>query len=123
MFEETKKPLKLIKNFFFFSKHRKSRVLSTVTTEFGRSISVPADRMISKSISPNHNPNTPTTPELEYVLLTHKYKQNFKLFCNTKHICKLYIFVFDWHFYCFTTNTTYKFKKKKSNEIKSIKNG
>lgn len=50
--------------FLYNSKHRKSRVLSSVNTEFGRSISVPADRMVSKSVSPQ-NPNTPTTPELE----------------------------------------------------------
>lgn len=58
--------------FYVRSKHRKSRVLSAGTnsgtnTEFVRSVSVPADRMISKTPTLLNNIviNMPTTPDLE----------------------------------------------------------
>ncbi|XP_067615428.1 mitogen-activated protein kinase kinase kinase 15 isoform X3 [Eurosta solidaginis] len=55
-----------------FSKQRKLRLNPPSTTEFGRSISVPADRLVNKSPLPilmssisAGTCNTPTTPELE----------------------------------------------------------
>lgn len=52
---------------FLCSKHRKSRVLSTPSAEFSRSISVPADRVVARKISQGSTGGavTPTTPELE----------------------------------------------------------
>lgn len=55
--------------FIFDSKPRKLRpVLPINTSEFGRSISVPADRLVQKTTPPltyNTTSNTPTTPDLE----------------------------------------------------------
>jgi len=51
-----------------FSKPRKMRPALPINTEFGRSISVPADRFVHKTTPPlsyNTTCNTPTTPELE----------------------------------------------------------
>lgn len=45
----------------FFSKHRKLRLAIAGGSDFNRSVSVPADRLISKS----KNNHTPTTPETE----------------------------------------------------------
>lgn len=58
-----------------YRKHRhKSRILNPIsTTEFVRSVSVPADRMISKSSVPSHPSATPVTPDLEYVRLNLEY--------------------------------------------------
>lgn len=59
--------------FHDFRKHRhKSRVLNPTNTnsEFIRSVSVPADRMISKGSAPFNPVTTPVTPDLEYVLTT-----------------------------------------------------
>lgn len=48
-------------------KHRKPRMVQN--TELSRSISVPADKIITKSIAPNQSYsttcNSPTTPEIE----------------------------------------------------------
>lgn len=56
-----------------FSKHRKSRAISTTSTtssaapsvEFSRSVSVPADRIKNNTPLNNIIVNTPTTPDLE----------------------------------------------------------
>ncbi|XP_054742509.1 mitogen-activated protein kinase kinase kinase 15 [Anastrepha obliqua] len=57
---------------FLNDKHRKLRLNPPSTSEFGRSISVPADRLVNKSTLPAlissisaGTCNTPTTPELE----------------------------------------------------------
>lgn len=62
--------------FYLCRKHRKSRIISntsinTPTAEFVRSVSVPADRMVSKSVMTFNNiaVSTPITPDLEYVML------------------------------------------------------
>lgn len=53
--------------FSLISKHRKSRVLTAPSAEFSRSISVPADRVVARTISQGSTGGavTPTTPELE----------------------------------------------------------
>ncbi|KAH8343720.1 mitogen-activated protein kinase kinase kinase 15 [Drosophila kikkawai] len=53
---------------FLADKQRKLRPVLPINTEFGRSISVPADRLVHKTTPPlsyNTTCNTPTTPELD----------------------------------------------------------
>ncbi|KAL7730102.1 hypothetical protein ACLKA6_009379 [Drosophila palustris] len=64
----------LLEDPFLQDKPRKLRpVLPINTSEFGRSISVPADRLVHKTTPPltyNTTSNTPTTPDLEVTLST-----------------------------------------------------
>ncbi|XP_037942653.1 mitogen-activated protein kinase kinase kinase 15, partial [Teleopsis dalmanni] len=61
----------LLEDPFLSDKHRKLRLGPPTTSDFGRSISVPADRLVHKSNNPalmtyaSATCNTPTTPELE----------------------------------------------------------
>ncbi|XP_059610269.1 mitogen-activated protein kinase kinase kinase 15 isoform X4 [Phlebotomus argentipes] len=58
----------LLEDLFLSDKHRKSvRAPATNVIELSRSVSVPAERLISKSVSPNSSQScaTPTTPELD----------------------------------------------------------
>uniref|UniRef100_A0A0A1XN16 Mitogen-activated protein kinase kinase kinase 15 n=1 Tax=Zeugodacus cucurbitae TaxID=28588 RepID=A0A0A1XN16_ZEUCU len=62
----------LLEDPFLNDKHRKLRLNAPASSEFGRSISVPADRLVNKSTLPAlmssisaNTCNTPTTPELE----------------------------------------------------------
>lgn len=64
----------LLEDPFLQDKPRKLRpALPIHTSEFGRSISVPADRLVQKTTPPltyNTTSNTPTTPDLEVTLST-----------------------------------------------------
>ncbi|KAM8705382.1 hypothetical protein ACLKA7_009790 [Drosophila subpalustris] len=64
----------LLEDPFLQDKPRKLRpVLPINTSEFGRSISVPADRLVHKTTPPltyNTTSNTPTTPDLDVTLST-----------------------------------------------------
>ncbi|XP_034487697.1 mitogen-activated protein kinase kinase kinase 15 isoform X2 [Drosophila innubila] len=64
----------LLEDPFLQDKPRKLRpALPINTSEFGRSISVPADRLVQKTTPPltyNTTSNTPTTPDLEVTLST-----------------------------------------------------
>ncbi|XP_059610268.1 mitogen-activated protein kinase kinase kinase 15 isoform X3 [Phlebotomus argentipes] len=60
----------LLEDLFLSDKHRKSvRAPATNVIELSRSVSVPAERLISKSVSPNSSQScaTPTTPELDSI--------------------------------------------------------
>uniref|UniRef100_A0A1L8DKG4 mitogen-activated protein kinase kinase kinase n=1 Tax=Nyssomyia neivai TaxID=330878 RepID=A0A1L8DKG4_9DIPT len=60
----------LLEDSFLSDKHRKSvRAPAQSVAEFSRSISVPAERLISKNISPQSSQScaTPTTPELDSI--------------------------------------------------------
>lgn len=71
-------------------KHRKSRILNPPNNnEFIRSVSVPADRMISKSTAP-FNPVTPVTPDLEYVSMNQ----------SITHLIVIQMFLFVFIFEC-----------------------
>uniref|UniRef100_A0A1A9VVY2 Protein kinase domain-containing protein n=1 Tax=Glossina austeni TaxID=7395 RepID=A0A1A9VVY2_GLOAU len=61
--EESERPTaaQLLEDPFLSDKHRKLRLGPPTSSDFGRSISVPADRLVTKSRSNN----TPTTPEIE----------------------------------------------------------
>ncbi|XP_031620705.1 mitogen-activated protein kinase kinase kinase 15 isoform X2 [Contarinia nasturtii] len=61
----------LLEDPFLSEKHRKSRILNpTNNTEFIRSVSVPADRMISKNAPPFNPITTPVTPDLDTSMST-----------------------------------------------------
>ncbi|XP_059610267.1 mitogen-activated protein kinase kinase kinase 15 isoform X2 [Phlebotomus argentipes] len=65
----------LLEDLFLSDKHRKSvRAPATNVIELSRSVSVPAERLISKSVSPNSSQScaTPTTPELDSCLSSTK---------------------------------------------------
>ncbi|XP_055699496.1 mitogen-activated protein kinase kinase kinase 15 isoform X3 [Phlebotomus papatasi] len=58
----------LLEDPFLSDKHRKAvRTPAPNVTEFSRSVSVPAERLVSKSVSPHNSQScaTPTTPELD----------------------------------------------------------
>ncbi|EDV41736.1 uncharacterized protein Dana_GF17624 [Drosophila ananassae] len=60
--------LQLLDDPFLADKPRKLRPALPINTDFGRSISVPADRLVHKTTPPlsyNTTCNTPTTPELD----------------------------------------------------------
>ncbi|XP_037046666.1 mitogen-activated protein kinase kinase kinase 15 isoform X3 [Bradysia coprophila] len=62
----------LLEDHFLSDKHRKSRVTTVASNEFSRSVSVPADRMITKTVSSSQynsssSANTPTTPDLDLI--------------------------------------------------------
>ncbi|XP_055676600.1 mitogen-activated protein kinase kinase kinase 15 isoform X2 [Lutzomyia longipalpis] len=65
----------LLEDPFLSDKHRKSvRAPAPAVAEFSRSVSVPAERLISKNVSPQSSQScaTPTTPELDSCLSSTK---------------------------------------------------
>lgn len=95
-------------------KHRKSRILNPPNnTEMLRSVSVPADRTISKSTQQFNPVTAPVTPDLEYVPMPVPHYIRFETNLTKEHVfdyISICVFVASQFQFCYVfTNIIFVF--------------